>query len=184
MNGIPGLVYRTSWITEDTERALLAFLDSQHWDTTLKRRTQHYGYLYDYKARTVTDEAYLGPLPVEFEYFADKLCPLFDGVVPDQVIANEYRSGQGIAPHVDCTPCFGPIVASLTMGGGCMMDFTAKGLSYSCYLEPRSLVILSGISRTHWYHGIKAVTEDTVNGVVIPRERRVSLTFRTVIKKA
>lgn len=35
---------------------------------------------------------------------------------PDQVIVNEYQPGQQIAPHIDCVPCFGSVVASLTLG--------------------------------------------------------------------
>ncbi|MEO0410804.1 MAG: alpha-ketoglutarate-dependent dioxygenase AlkB [Pseudomonadota bacterium] len=36
---------------------------------------------------------------------------------------NEYTPGQGIAPHVDCVPCFGPFAASLSLGSSCEMLF-------------------------------------------------------------
>jgi alkylated DNA repair dioxygenase AlkB len=42
----------------------------------------------------------------------------------DQAIINEYQPGQGISPHVDCVPCFGPVVAAISLGSDCVMDFT------------------------------------------------------------
>jgi alkylated DNA repair dioxygenase AlkB len=44
--------------------------------------------------------------------------------VADQGIVNEYEPGQGIAPHVDCVPCFADTIASLTLGSSCLMEFT------------------------------------------------------------
>jgi alkylated DNA repair dioxygenase AlkB len=103
-----GAAYVPDFVAAAEEAACIAALDGGAWDTTLKRRVQHFGYRYDYRARTVTADAYLGPLPdwlealcgrlVEGGYFARR---------PDQVIANEYLPGQGISAHVDCEPCFG-----------------------------------------------------------------------------
>ena len=56
---IEGLSYIPNFITRDEERALIEAIDQQSWLTDLKRRVQHYGYKYDYKARAVTDDAYL-----------------------------------------------------------------------------------------------------------------------------
>src|SRR5438445_662516 len=76
--------------------------------------------------------------------------------VPDQVIVNEYEPGQGITPHIDCEPCFGDTVASLTLGSGCVMDFTeVKGPGKaSVWLERRSLVVLRDEARYEWRHSI------------------------------
>jgi alkylated DNA repair dioxygenase AlkB len=35
--------------------------------------------------------------------------------IPDRLIVTEYEPGHGIAAHVDCIPCFGAIVYSLTL---------------------------------------------------------------------
>lgn len=45
--------------------------------------------------------------------------------VPDQVIANEYLPGQGISAHVDCEPCFGEVIASLSLLSACEMRFAS-----------------------------------------------------------
>lgn len=60
---ISGLTYISDFISVQEQDLLLSQIDQQSWLTDLKRRVQHYGYKYDYKARTVGNDAYLGPLP-------------------------------------------------------------------------------------------------------------------------
>ncbi len=173
---IPGLTYIPDFITRDEESALIADIDVQSWLTDLKRRVQHYGYKYDYRARAVTNDAYLGPLPDWIQPVAQKL-----PFKPDQAIVNEYQPGQGISAHVDCVPCFDDTIASLSLDSGAMMQFTNGNEKQEIYMEPRSLVILSGPTRYEWRHAIPARKTDVVNGFKIERHRRISLTFRTVI---
>jgi alkylated DNA repair dioxygenase AlkB len=149
----------------------------------LRRRVQHYGYRYDYKARKVDESMYLGPLPAWTQALAarlvsDKHMP----IVPDQLIVNEYEPGQGITPHVDCVPCFGPVVCSITLGSQCVMELSSvqEDRAEALLLERLSLVVLAGDSRHTWRHAIPSRKMDRVNGQVLPRGRRVSLTFRTV----
>jgi alkylated DNA repair dioxygenase AlkB len=47
-------------------------------------------------------------------------------------------------------------------------------------LPNRSLVVLGAESRTGWRHGIPKRKHDRIDGVRVPRRRRVSLTLRTV----
>ncbi len=175
---IPGLTYIPDFITRDVESALITEIDAQPWLNDLKRRVQHYGYKYDYKARTVTNEAYLGPLPSWIEPIAQKL-----SFKPDQAIVNEYLPGQDISAHVDCVPCFGHTIASLSLGSGAIMQFTNNGEKQEIYLEPRSLIVLSGEARYQWKHAIPARKSDMVGDFKIGRNLRLSLTFRTVILK-
>jgi alkylated DNA repair protein alkB homolog 8 len=49
------------------------------------------------------------------------------------------------------------------------------------YLPPRSLLLMQGAARYHWSHGIVPRTVDKVQGLLLPRSRRVSLTFRQVM---
>jgi alkylated DNA repair dioxygenase AlkB len=58
----------------------------------------------------------------------------------DQAIINEYQPGQGISPHVDCVPCFGPVVAAISLGSDCVMDFThpEDGTKVAVHLTPGS----------------------------------------------
>ena len=48
-------------------------------------------------------------------------------------------------------------------------------------LEPRSLVVMQGDARYTWKHAILPRKRDEVDGQVIARRRRLSLTFRTVL---
>lgn len=173
---IPGLTYISDFITPDEESALIDNIDMQPWLNDLKRRVQHYGYKYDYKARAVTDDAYLGTLPEWIDPVAQKL-----PFKPDQAIVNEYLPGQGISAHVDCVPCFDDKIASLSLGSGAMMQFTNGNAKQEVYLKPRSLIILSGEARYKWTHAIPARKSDVVDGFKIGRSRRVSVTFRNVI---
>lgn len=184
LSTIAGLSYIPDFIDAQTESSLLQTIDAQPWITELKRRVQHYGYRYDYKARSVTPESRLGLLPEWLSTYCDRLRT--DGYfpqMPDQVIVNEYQSGQGIAPHIDCVPCFTETIASLSLGSPCVMEFTHTETQQKipALLEPRSLVVLSGDARYHWRHAIPHRKTDQHNGSTFQRGRRLSLTFRKVI---
>lgn len=181
---VEGLVYHADFLSPEAERELLRRIDEQDWSAELKRRVQHYGYRYDYKARRVDSSMHLGPLPPWLAELAGRLA--VEGIVagtPDQVIVNEYLPGQGISAHVDCEPCFDDGIVSITLGSGCVMNFTRPGEKgvVALYLEPRSLVALHGPARYEWRHSIAARKSDVVAGESIPRARRVSLTFRKVV---
>ena len=102
---------------------------------------------------------------------------------PEQVIINEYLPGQGIAAHIDCAPCFGPEIASISLLSGCLMRFTSAKTDrvFDQYLAPRSLALMQGAARYEWAHGIAARKSDVVGGQKLLRSRRISLTFRTMV---
>ena len=68
-----GLTYLENYIPEDESDRLIQEIDAAPWRTDLKRQVQHYGYRYDYKARQVRREDYLGPLPELFQRLAERL---------------------------------------------------------------------------------------------------------------
>lgn len=181
----PGASYLPGFISPDEEAALVSRLDAGEWDSELRRRVQHFGYRYDYKSRMVTAEAYMGPLPAWLEPLGEQLAAegLFDSA-PDQVIANEYLPGQGISAHVDCVPCFGDGIVSLSLLSPCEMVFRqrASGTRLALGLEPRSALLLRGAARYDWSHEIPARKSDSIDGRKIARSRRISLTFREVIR--
>lgn len=184
MPTVPRLEYRSQYVDAGEHDALLAAIDAVPWAEDLKRRVQHYGYRYDYRRRSVDGSAALGPLPGWADRFAVRL--LQDGITshkPDQLIVNEYLPGQGIAPHIDCEPCFGDTLCSLSLGAPCVMLLThvETGRQEPILLEPCSLLILQGEARYAWKHGIPARKADLHEGHAVKRGRRVSLTFRTVI---
>ncbi len=181
---IPGLSYITEYIDQSAEAELIRIIDAQPWITELKRRVQHYGYRYDYKARAITRGLKLGRLPEWLAPYCNELCQkhLFP-TLPDQVIINEYQAGQGIAPHIDCIPCFEETIASLSLGSSCIMEFTHADTQQKIpvLLEPRSLIVLSADARYRWKHSISHRKTDSHNGKNLIRSRRLSLTFRNVI---
>lgn len=181
---ISGLHYLSQFVTPSEEQTLLKTIDAQIWQTTLKRRVQHYGYVYDYRRRTVGESMRLGGLPDWLGELAQRMHR--DGWIdriPDQVIINEYLPGQGISLHVDCEPCFGDTILSLSLGSDCVMDFRHRESAETRYqlLEARSLLMMTGEARYGWKHGIAARFIDYVGERSIERSRRVSLTLRNVI---
>ncbi|KAL9183312.1 hypothetical protein ACHAXT_005099 [Thalassiosira profunda] len=111
----------------------------------------------------------------------------------NQLTINEYAPGQGIGSHVDTETAFGDGLLIITLGGGIVMEFRRATENEDSsdndntdgrkllYLPPRSLVLLSGDARYRWEHMIVSRTTDTVDGTVVPRRRRVSLTLRTAL---
>ena len=184
MTTISGLRYLPDYVSVDEETALLATIDQQPWLTDLKRRVQHYGYRYDYLSKRVDASLRLGNLPAWADALAARM--FADGLTPerlDQAIINEYQPGQGIASHIDCEPCFGNTILSLTLGSTCVMTFThvKTQRQVPMLLERGSLVVMQGEARHEWKHGIAARKSDEFNGRIYQRGRRVSITLRTVI---
>lgn len=179
----PGVVYIGDFLSHGEEEAIKDRLDAGEWSNTLKRRVQHFGYLYDYRARAVTADAYLGKLPEWLETLAERLVTCGHFVdLPDQVIANEYFPGQGISAHVDCVPCFDDTIVSISLLSQCEMIFRERSSSKSLavLLHPRSGILLKGAGRYDWTHEIPAWKTDVVDGAKVGRGRRISLTFRKV----
>lgn len=58
---IPGLKITHNFIDENYENELIKHILNEKFDTSLKRRTQHYGYRYDYSAENLSE--HLGPFP-------------------------------------------------------------------------------------------------------------------------
>ncbi|WP_419849880.1 alpha-ketoglutarate-dependent dioxygenase AlkB [Candidatus Poriferisocius sp.] len=185
-----GLEYRPDFLAASEERGLLDRVDRSEWLTDLSRRVLHFGYKYDYTSRSLDESARIGPLPewlaqlshMVRDAASEEAKRLLDRERPfEQAIINEYLPGQGIAPHID-RDCFGPVVATVSLGSAVNMDFCCEstGDAYLQCLAPRSLVLLHGDARSKWRHGIAKRQSDTLNGQKTKRQRRVSITFRTI----
>jgi alkylated DNA repair dioxygenase AlkB len=161
---IEGLTYTPDYITAEQEQLLIFQIDQQPWLSVLKRRVQHYGYKYDYKARKITPDLKIADVPEWLQ--------ILDGF--DQVIVNEYTTGQGITPHIDCIPCFDDTICSLSLLKPCEMVLERDNIKHSIILEPRSLLTFQGEARYKWKHSIPARKSNVKN-------RRVSITYRKVI---
>jgi alkylated DNA repair dioxygenase AlkB len=113
---IPGLIYVPAFLSEAQEAQIVAAIDRGPWRADLRRRVQHFGWRYDYKAREIDSSMRLGPLPEWAMILAKRLNT--EGYlphIPDQVIVNEYVGKQGINRHTDCIPCFDDGVAMLSL---------------------------------------------------------------------
>lgn len=185
MIGIPkitGLELKPNWITAADAEQLVGFVDNQIWNTTLKRRVQQYGYRYDYSKRSVGG-ASLNSMPSAFSALCARLAQeLGDGRMFNQIIVNEYLPGQGISAHVDSVIDFGPTIVSLSLLSAVYLQFQdleTKQLE-GLYLEPLSLLVLQQDARHRWTHAIPSRKSDKIGDQRVWRQRRISLTFRTV----
>ena len=183
---VPGLIYVPDFLTESQERQLVEAIDNGPWRNDLKRRVQHYGWRYDYKAREIDVSMRLGPLPEWAMLLAKRLKS--EGYLPhlaDQVIVNEYVGKQGISRHTDCIPCFDDGVAMLSLLESWEMIFrdNKKGSTIKVHkvLEQRSVTIMAGEVRYHWTHEIPARLNEPCG---LQRRRRVSVTFRKINDRA
>lgn len=182
MSTIPeGLALQTNVITPEKEAEIIAWLDTQTWSTELTRRTQHYGYGYNYKRKDLVPGT---PLVGSINEIADifRRAKLMN---PEQCIVNEYTRNQGIEPHIDNLG-FGPVIIGLSICGDGVMVFERNAEHFECFLPRRSVVMLSGPARYEWKHSIKKrVTYTDNNGIKInkPQDyRRISLTYREIVK--
>ena len=185
IDAIRGFNYIEDYIDKCEQKRLFNQIDKNPWLEDLKRRVQHYGFKYDYKARKVNHNMHIGHLPEWLQALGQRLHE--DGHMPakpDQVIVNEYEPGQGISSHIDCEPCFENMIVSLSLGSSCVMDFTHKldkTNKIPVWLAPRSIIVLRDESRYNWLHSIAPRKSDLLAGQTYERQRRVSLTFRKVI---
>lgn len=187
---IPGLDYLPEFLDESEERRIVEEIDRGEWSRELSRRVQHYGWLYDYRRRTVADSMRLGELPTWAATIARRLVRV--GVLPempDQVIVNEYHGDQGISRHID-GPRFADGIAMISLLESWEMVFRRdddRKNKRAFVLERRSVAVMTGEARYEWTHEIPkrksepaAATGGGRRGRT-PRGRRLSLTFRKVL---
>lgn len=183
---VPGLYYVENVISQEYENELLNFINNSEWSDTLKRRVQHYGYLYKYTRGKNTDQSIVKPVP---EWLLDLFVNIRTVVdIPEfdiqnlQVIINEYKPGQGIAAHIDDPRLFDNWIISVNLGSYTIVKFTEKstGKIIEKEIKQRSLYCMTEDARYNWTHEIPARKTDTINGVPHKRGTRISVTFRAV----
>lgn len=181
----PGLFVTLNFLTPQTEQALISEIDSMPWSGDLARRTQHYGYKYNYKSGNVTEKA--PDMPPNIAALAAYIGQygLFPKV-PEQVIVGEYTRNQGIAAHVDSLN-YGPVIVGVSLGEDTVIKFRNKqtGEVFDVLVPHGSIYMMSGEARYNWTHEISKNVVYTVPGTQEIRKkgnnyRRISLTFRTL----
>jgi hypothetical protein len=152
---IPGLRYLPDYLDFETHARLWVAADLQPWRRAQERGIQIYGYSYHH---THGGGIYrMGDLPPWALDVATRLWR--DGLMPDTIV-------------------------SISLGSSCVMQFTESnsGREEQLLLEPRSALVLSGEARSHWRHAIPARLSDVWMNHESARTRRVSLTFRKMLK--
>ena len=188
-----GLVVVPDWIDEETEILLTAEIDANEWISKIKRRVQHYGFVFEYSSLNVRDAE-----PTPFPAACKSLLRRLEIHQFDQLTINEYLPGVGIASHCDTHSAFSSVIASVSLLAAITMDFVPheKGITgsdsfcnsrrISVVIPRRSLVLLTGESRYGWRHSIASRKTDrgAITGEIRERKRRISLTFRKCVSSA
>ncbi|XP_075555357.1 putative RNA/DNA demethylase ALKBH6 isoform X2 [Dermacentor variabilis] len=212
ITSLPDSVYYVpNFITEIEEKYLhdkVYDAPKPKWVQLARRRLQNWGGLPHPKG--MVSEA----LPQWLKDISAKVASLgvFGEKLPNHVLVNEYKPGEGILPHED-GPLYYPVVTNITLNSSTVIDFYKPRKSTTCevtadakdtetnshigslLLERRSLLITSGAMYTDYLHGIEGRTKDIIDdsiknvdacsvkqGTVLQRETRVSLTIRVVPK--
>jgi alkylated DNA repair protein alkB family protein 8 len=201
---IPGLEIHQIIIDPILQNKLFKFVDDFDEKQTLKRKTRHYGYEYDYSARESKDKTKLNKLkkvnnaPPVLLCIADLLYEhRLIRQKANQIIINKYEPGEGISPHRDHLQYFTGDIATLSLGSAYGMRFTphrennldSSKKSYDIslpigtfdiLLPIGSLAVMKDEARTYWNHQIIPKKSDKIKGVTTKRDTRISITFRTV----
>ncbi len=193
-HAIKGLYYGANVISEEHSRAIIKKLDYNKWtivdpynETKIpvadrSRLVQQFGFYFNYKTY---DVAKIAP---DFPDFIEELKNILlakckelnlidDKYKFNQCIVNNYFKSEGISQHTDSSN-FGPVIGCFTIGSGAKIIFKNRDQVNEIYTENCSLYIMSSDARQIYTHQMDHVTEDNVNGNVIPRRRRISITFR------
>ena len=187
---VPGLYLSYNVIEDDFEQHLIDEIDKHNWNTSLSRRTQHYGYEYNYGYGRSSNSfsSNLAQKASDFPPYINNFSQFIKdnmGISFNQAIINEYNRKQGIAFHTDAD-VFGPVVISLTLNRGCNMILKRDGYEpLTLWLPRKSLLTMSGESRTLWKHSIPKkinMIDDQGNNIKRDQDwRRISVTYRTVV---
>ncbi len=171
-----GFKYAADVLRKEEERALLAdiqalpFRDFEFHGFTGKRRVVSFGWHYSFNDSVLrkTDD-----IP-EFLLGLREIAARFAGMEAtalQHVLVTEYGAGAGIGWHRD-KAVFGEVVG-ISLHAPCVFRLRRKvGDTWervSITAEPRSMYLLSGLSRTEWEHSIPPV--DSL---------RYSVTFRNL----
>ncbi len=173
----PGLAYHPDFLTADEERELIAEIEAYPFHEVrmrgqVARRTViHFGWDYDYEGWKVHPTT---PPSPRLAALRDR-CAQIAEVPPEsleQFLVARYPAGASIGCHRDA-PMFGTPVIGVSLASPCTMKFRRESEGafevFHQVLEPRSLYVLGGESRTKWQHSIPPT-----------KELRFSISMRTL----
>jgi alkylated DNA repair dioxygenase AlkB len=179
----PGFLYERNFITREEEQELLRNIhesvevrNSQWHEYTARRRSAHFGLKWNY-GRADLDDA--PPAPRFLQEVAVKVARRFNLALDDfpHVLVIEYPPGAPMGWHRDAPPF--AVIYGISLGSTCEFGLRpnaealrTKENTLRFDVEPRSLYMMSGESRSRWQHSVWPV-----------KETRYSITLRTMGKK-
>jgi alkylated DNA repair dioxygenase AlkB len=174
-----GFRYQPDLLSIEGERALmeqierLPFKEFEFHGFLGKRRTVSYGARYDFSERTLREAETLPPFLLPLRDAA----AAFANIEPSSLqhaLVTEYGAGASIGWHRD-KAVFGDVIG-ISLASDCRFRFRRRmgdrWLRASLRMEPRSVYLLRGPSRTEWEHSIPGV-----------EALRYSVTFRTLRRR-
>jgi hypothetical protein len=162
---------------------LIEAIDDEKW-TTDGHQCQHYGYSHDYDTGMVGEPCaaipnFLLPLRQSIAELCSQPSSYFNQCIIDEILPNHT-----ITQHIDSAN-YGEIVCCVTLGSGCITRFEHSyedEIVEPIYWLPNTVAILMNEARWEWTHGSVAAEYDVVDGIEIPRGRRIQLTLRHVVE--
>lgn len=175
---ITGLYYIENYLTEEELSTIKSMINDNKLDLKSisssykdSRRVKHYGYYYSYdKSSLISTDS----IPSFIKNLIDGrinsyMIKDFNPQDFDQVIVNEYKSGQEMTYHIDNTKFFGSVVLCITIGESIPIKFKSGDVVKSITPKEGSMYILTKDARYKWMHSCRNDSNNT----------RHSLTFRT-----
>ncbi|KAK1647913.1 hypothetical protein QYE76_065718 [Lolium multiflorum] len=204
--GVRGLWLCADFLPSDDQLRLLAAIQREGWFSDASNQAMRFGDLPPWAVELsalVRECICIGDVDVGISpgwtNEDEDACPLPSDLLwrePlfDQLIANRYTPGEGICAHVDLMR-FDDGIAIVSLESACVMNFSRECAAYDTqntqkhgesestnvpvYLNPGSLVVLSGDARYHWKHEINRKPGAQLwNGRELEQHRRTSVTLR------
>ncbi|KAJ1276647.1 hypothetical protein BS78_05G230300 [Paspalum vaginatum] len=208
--GVRGLWLCAAFLSADEQARLLDAMQREGWFIDANNQAMRFGNLPYWAlelSALIREAICVGDVSVgvdaELSNEDEDACPLPSDLLwrePffDQLIANRYKPGEGICAHVDLMR-FDDGIAIVSLESACVMHFSqaeARGSAASdtlkqgdsestkvpVFLNPGSLVLMSGDARYLWKHEIdRKQGMQMWDGRELEQQRRTSVTLRKLL---
>ncbi|KAL6654307.1 hypothetical protein ACP70R_007772 [Stipagrostis hirtigluma subsp. patula] len=207
--GVRGLWLCAAFLSADEQARLLAAIQREGWFSDAHNQAMRFGDLPSWAVELsalIREAICVGDVDdgvdTELTNEDEEACPLPSELLwrePffDQMIANRYKPGEGICAHVDLMR-FDDGIAIVSLESACVMHFSqaeqkgaaldtlkqghSKSTKVPVYLNPGSLVLMSGDARYLWMHEINRKPGVQLwGGKELEQDWRTSVTLRKLM---